>query len=652
MLPLFALGLGLTSHIAFFNNGEHHLSALFYLKIFTSINLALVVCLSYALNVSFLTSSKLVLIHALTYLFSLFASIILYRVSPTHRLYQYPGPRLWKISKLTHAFQNREFNGYKNLATLHAQYGDCVRTGPSELSIIDPDSILEIHASSSKCTRAAWYSMAHPLKAIFHTRDRSEHEMRKRIWEQGLSQKSLRAYESRIVKHIDGLILKISTRSAAGEPMNASLWLNYLSFDIMGEVGFSRGFEMLEKGGKLDVLSILENGQKGLGVLGTVPWLFMLVTKIPMLKREHDVFVRWCEKQMLDRKKRKASAPDIMEALLEADTVSPDPIEAHQWLTGDSRILIVAGSDAVASSLAFAFYYLAKHQDYANAIRDELVARAKGTDLDAAMLQKDATVLNSFITEVLRLWPPNPSGFLRQTPKAGLHIGDRYIPGDVTICTPLWTLHRSPKCFVEPLQFIPERWTTRPELVLRKDTYIPFSIGAYSCIGKQLALMEMRLVLARVILQFEIGFAGTEGECRLLEDSKDWFTFGLADLMLRFERRGEERRGEAQSTSMYLSLPILIPALIDPLIRFFSLGPGLCVPENSTGIRYLILCAFDLGLAYMWLKMLWMGLDATQKWAIRSGLDLGEEKAKKDGRERRRVREEAQRMRSSGKQLE
>lgn len=66
---------------------------------------------------------------------------------------------------------------------------------------------------------------------------------------------------------------------------------------------------------------------------------------------------------------------------------------------------------------------------------------------------------------------------------------------------------------------------------------MPFGHGAYACIGKQLALMEMRLMITRLVMEFDIRFAQGEDGRRLLEESKDWFTFGLAGLMLVFSPR-------------------------------------------------------------------------------------------------------------------
>lgn len=61
--------------------------------------------------------------------------------------------------------------------------------------------------------------------------------------------------------------------------------------------------------------------------------------------------------------------------------------------------------------------------------------------------------------------------------------------------------------------------------------------GPYSCIGKQLALMEVRAVTARLVSKFDISFGPGEDGSTLLNETHDCFTLHLAPLNLQFEDR-------------------------------------------------------------------------------------------------------------------
>ena len=90
---------------------------------------------------------------------------------------------------------------------------------------------------------------------------------------------------------------------------------------------------------------------------------------------------------------------------------------------------------------------------------------------------------------------------------------------------------------MRPDEYIPERWTSEPDLVLNKNAFFPFSIGKFSCIGKQLALAELRTVLSKMVLEFDVAFAPGEDGTRLLTESRDNFTMSNAELNLVWTER-------------------------------------------------------------------------------------------------------------------
>lgn len=59
---------------------------------------------------------------------------------------------------------------------------------------------------------------------------------------------ALRDYESRVIKYSDELMDQM--KGFSGKPFNASLWLNFYSFDVMGDLAFGQSFDMLRSGEK------------------------------------------------------------------------------------------------------------------------------------------------------------------------------------------------------------------------------------------------------------------------------------------------------------------------------------------------------------------------------------------------------------------
>ena len=71
-------------------------------------------------------------------------------------------------------------------------------------------------------------------------------------------------------------------------------------------------------------------------------------------------------------------------------------------------------------------------------------------------------------------------------------------------------------------------------MIKDKTAFTPFSIGRYACVGKNLALAELRFVTALLVSNYDINFAPGEDGTRVCEDMKDQFTAAPGKLELVF----------------------------------------------------------------------------------------------------------------------
>lgn len=108
------------------------------------------------------------------------------------------------------------------------------------------------------------------------------------------------------------------------------------------------------------------------------------------------------------------------------------------------------------------------------------------------------------------------------------------------------------RCFVQPNEFIPERWTTRPELVKNKSVFIPFNsgefdplsisvkletdgfLGQYTCVGKRLAMIELRQATAEILTRYDIAHVPEHNKEAFLEGKQDVFVLSCGPLPLKF----------------------------------------------------------------------------------------------------------------------
>lgn len=195
--------------------------------------------------------------------------------------------------------------------------------------------------------------------------------------------------------------------------------------------------------------------------------------------------------------------------------------------------LTVNNSDTIAPTLVFALYELSNHPEY----QSQLLSALKGIDIYDRNQLRTCTLLTAIIDETLRLHPPVPTGGYRQTPPEGITINGTYIPGNVTIISPRYSLGRLESSYESAEQFVPERWTTRREMVKDARGFAPFSQGRFNCVGKTLAMNEMRFVIGLLMTKFEVTFWGDERGQRLFSDLKDQFTAAPGRLELKFQAR-------------------------------------------------------------------------------------------------------------------
>lgn len=87
------------------------------------------------------------------------------------------------------------------------------------------------------------------------------------------------------------------------EPIDVSYWTKLLVVDINDQVSFSKKPVCLRDGKVPIRLKNLEDGLYFLGVLGPVPWLFILLLDIPFIRKEFNRGADFCRDLVADRLK-------------------------------------------------------------------------------------------------------------------------------------------------------------------------------------------------------------------------------------------------------------------------------------------------------------------------------------------------------------
>ncbi|KUI73113.1 Tryprostatin B 6-hydroxylase [Cytospora mali] len=530
---------GLVIHRGYFIHGEWHVQAPNIVRYYGSVLMLFIAGRVYYHASPLLVWFDGLLLGFLAHLISLLSSIITYRVA-FHRLTRegFPGPLAARITKLWHVWQARDSKNYLVLDKLHAKYGDFVRTGPSEITVFVPDAFDVIDGRHSVCTKAEWYDLLHPEQSLVSTRDKTVHNKRRKEWLYAFTNQGLVNHRAKTLKYLellDGLI-----QSAARDPaavVDLSDLLGWFSFDIMSDWTLSKTFEMLENESWHHIISGMRDARSLLGPFSPAPWMFQLgihlLPRVGPIKGWHDMTC-WCAAQMKKRldgdRDISPEVPDLAYYLQER-SASKDKQSKNSWLVGDSLIAIVAGSEPTASALAGIFSELVQHPENFDKLRSELATVSDLTDSRAL-----ATVphLDAVINEAMRLHPAAMTGGARKTPDdTGIHINGVFIPPKTTIIAPRYTISRREDCFERGKEFFPERWTTRPEMLRNVNAFSPFGNGPHTCVGNNLALNTIRLVVARLVMKYTFRLAPGVSPRAFDEGSLDHFATLPGNLLVQ-----------------------------------------------------------------------------------------------------------------------
>ncbi|KAI8626128.1 cytochrome P450 monooxygenase-like protein [Xylariaceae sp. FL1651] len=539
-LPILAAAAGVVAHQGLFKHGDWHLHGP---HIIASHLVLGVLMLYYITAQTYHSSLTDALGHwavvAVSYLGGLFGSMTIYRLY-FHRISSFRGPRLAAITKLWHVWHIRYSTNHVFQQKIYEKYGPIVRTGPNEITFFDHAAFELLDGFGNDTTKDIWYDIIRPRTSAIFTRDRLEHKEGRKVWAQGLSTKAMNDYNPRIARLAQALSRCIGTYGT--NPVDLDTVMSWFSFDAMGDVLFGEDFNLLNSKVTHPAIKHRDRALTVAGPLGDTIWLalmgFQLVPWYGRIKDWHRM-VQFCENHMKLRLERGEKKPDLASFFIEeyeSTAGIKDQKSRDLQLSGTAVTAVVAGSDTTRAALIGIWWYLCKYPEHAVKIQAEI----EGVDVNDVNALAVLPHLNGVMHETLRLVPPAMTGGNRITGPNGLLVGDTLIPPGTKVTAPKYVIHRMESAWVQPNEFIPERWYSRPELIKDKRAYAPFSFGARLCLGKSMAYSELRLVTAILLKNYDVSFAPGYDEETMWRDMKDQVTCQPGEVLCVFKPRQSE----------------------------------------------------------------------------------------------------------------
>jgi cytochrome P450 len=208
--------------------------------------------------------------------------------------------------------------------------------------------------------------------------------------------------------------------------------------------------------------------------------------------------------EIVERKQRSGDQGEVRSflAMLMAarDTETGTGMTDHQ-LHEEVLGMLQQGHDTVGESLAWTWYLLSLHPEIERRLHDEIsevVGDRIPTLADMPRLRYAMLVLH----ESLRVYPPVwvlPRDAIKDD-----EIGGHRIRAGSTILLSPYITHRHPEFWENPEAFDPERFRPERSLGRPRHAYFPFGAGPRLCMGVDMAMMEMLLIMVMVVQRYRV----------------------------------------------------------------------------------------------------------------------------------------------------
>ncbi|KAK7431145.1 hypothetical protein QQZ08_002185 [Neonectria magnoliae] len=463
-------------------------------------------------------------------------------------LESYSRPRLAAYTALWRWYNVCQGQAHRTAIDLHRKHGRLVRVGPNHVSVSDPQEIKKIYGLKSGYTKTAFY----PIQSItwkgkqevnlFGTRDEAYHREMKKPIANAFSMTTLLTNEAAVDTCSNLLIDKLMPFAEDNKPVDLGEWIQFYTFDVVGEITFAKKLGFLETGGDVDgMIETIEGILTYASQIGQVPvWHNFLLGNallpylIPSMEIWNQVltFTLKAVNSVLDTEDgkgtslKKGGELDIEALNQRGDMLSKwHAVKLSNPERMSTRDIVVhlstnvfAGSDTTAIAIRAVLYHLLKNPEKLHKAVKEIDDAAAEGKLTRPVSFKESTThlpyMQAAIKEGIRIHPSVGLLLERHVPAGGSVICGKHIPAGTIVGINAWVTQHDAEVFPDPDSFKPERWlnASDEEVKVMEQSFFAFGAGTRTCIGRHIAVMEMAKIIPELLRRFELSLADPQRE--------------------------------------------------------------------------------------------------------------------------------------------
>lgn len=444
-----------------------------------------------------------------------------------------PGPALGSFGTVYKCWHTVIGDYPVTLTALHRKFGSLVRISYNEVSIADSEGLRVLNSTMDKGPQYECFAI--PSAQYQNTMSERSYKQTMRM-RQNVAQGYSHTHLIKGEQYLDDLLSLMTQRIAEDskdgtQQIELGKWIHFFTMDVVGEMTCSAPFGFLREA--RDIGNSIWNTSRlasYISFMGSCRWLHYLLLGSPLLSfvdYEKIPFIHvWttCLNGVARRKANSMEARyDMMEHWMAQRRKDPERMQEQELLTAMLANL-GAGGDTIGSSIQAFFYFLLKSNSYyLEKVRQELGAAghvagggSDGRPVSYSECQK-LVFLQACMKETLRMFSPVPWTLQRVVPAQGMRIAGRHFSAGTILSVSPYAVHHNKDIWgADADEFKPERWLKDPKQVQEMEKYyIPYGSGYNSCLGHNLAQLELEKVTATVLRDFDLRLVNPEKEWKL-----------------------------------------------------------------------------------------------------------------------------------------
>lgn len=306
--------------------------------------------------------------------------------------------------------------------------------------------------------------------------------------------------------------------------MDSLHWFNYVAFDIIGDLAFGQPFGMLEKGQDIaevqltpgapptyaPAIEVLNRRGEVSNTIGCMPWIKPYAKHLPdpffskgmaAIQNLAGIAVARVGQRLAAAERGEITRVDLLARLMEGKDENDNKLGRDE-LTAEALTQLIAGSDTTSNTSCALLYHCLTKPAVVKKLQAELDEALPTDDVPVYEQVKDLKYLDRVIQETLRIHSTSSQGLPRVVPPQGVVVSGRHFEAGTILSVPAYVMHHSKDIWgADADEFRPERWEKVTER--QKTAFIPFSYGPRACVGRNVAEMELALIVATIFRRYE-----------------------------------------------------------------------------------------------------------------------------------------------------